>query len=55
MIVGTVLDALDAAGGSYARAASALGLTTSQLLKFLRSDPQIRRALANVARAKTAD
>jgi hypothetical protein len=50
MIVATVLDALDAAGGSYARAAAALGLTTSQLLKFLRSDPQIRRALANRSR-----
>ncbi len=50
IIVAIVLDALDAAGGSYARAAAALGLTTSQLLKFLRSDPQIRRALANLSR-----
>ena len=50
VILAVVLDALDAAEGSYARAASALGLTTSQLLKFLRSDPQIRRTLANLSR-----
>ena len=53
IILAVVLDALAAAEGSYARAASALGLTTSQLLKFLRSDPQIRRTLAN-ARARTS-
>jgi hypothetical protein len=53
IIVAVSLDALAAAGGSYARAASALGLTTSQLLKFLRSDPQIRRTLANNTRAAT--
>jgi hypothetical protein len=53
IIVAVVLDALDAADGSYARAASALGLTTSQLLKFLRSDPQIRRTLANSTRSST--
>ena len=53
IIVAVVLDALAAADGSYARAASALGLTTSQLLKFLRSDPQISRTLANRARAST--
>jgi hypothetical protein len=50
VILAVVLDALDAAEGSYARAASALGLTTSQLLKFLRSDPQITRTRANLSR-----
>jgi hypothetical protein len=43
VVVATVLDALAAAEGSYARAARALGLTTSQLLRFLRSDPKVRR------------
>ena len=44
LVVATVLDALAAAGGSYAKAARALGVTTSQLLKFLRGDPQVWRA-----------
>ena len=43
-VVATVLDALEAAEDSYAKAARALGLTTSQLLRFLRSDPQVWRA-----------
>ena len=43
IIVATALDALAAAGGSYAKAAHALGLTTSQLLRFLRSDTHIWR------------
>jgi hypothetical protein len=43
IIVATVLDALAASEGSYATAAHALGLTTSQVLRFVRSDPQIRR------------
>ncbi len=43
LVVTTVLDALTAAEGSYAKAARALGLTTSQLLRFLRSDPQVWR------------
>lgn len=45
VIVATVLDALEAAEGSYAKAASALGLTTSQILRFLRSDPHVWRAV----------
>ena len=45
IVMATVLDAQAAADGSYARAARALGLTTSQLLRFLRSDPQVRRAV----------
>lgn len=44
VVMATVLDALAAAEGSYATAARALGLTTSQVLRFLRSDPQVRRA-----------
>ncbi len=44
IIIATVLDALEAAEGSYAKAASALGLTTSQVLRFLRSDPHVWRA-----------
>ena len=44
VIIATVLDALVAAEGSYARAARSLGLTTSQLLRFLRADSQIWRA-----------
>ena len=39
IVLATVLDALEDAQGSYARAAGALGLTTSQVLKLLRSDP----------------
>ena len=46
IIVATVLDALEAAEGSYAKAASALGLSTSQVLRFLRSDPHVWRAVA---------
>ncbi len=44
IIVATVLDALEAEEGSYAKAARALGLTTSQLLRLLRSDPHVWRA-----------
>jgi hypothetical protein len=45
VVVATALDALAAAGGSYARAARALGVTTSQLLRFLRSDPEVWRVV----------
>jgi hypothetical protein len=45
LVVATVLDALEAAEGSYAKGARALGLTTSQVLRFLRSDPQVWRAV----------
>ena len=44
IVAATMLDALEAAGGSYAQAAQALRITTSQLVKFLRSDAAIRRA-----------
>ena len=46
IVLATVLDALGAAQGSYARAAGALGLTTSQVLKLLRSDRQVSRVRA---------
>jgi len=45
LVVAAVLDALEAAEGSYAKAARALGLTTSQVLRFLRSDSQVWRAV----------
>ena len=46
LVVATALDALEAAGGSYAKAAKALGITTSQLVKFLKADRQIQRAIS---------
>lgn len=46
LAVATALDALEAARGSYATAAKALGITTSQLVKFLKSDREIQRALS---------
>ena len=45
LVVATALDALAAAEGSYAKAARALGLTTSQLLRLLRSDSHVWRAV----------
>lgn len=52
LVVATVLDALEAAEGSYAKAAQALGLTTSQVLRFLRSDPQVWRAVDETRRRR---
>ncbi|MEX1254944.1 MAG: peptide chain release factor-like protein [Dehalococcoidia bacterium] len=46
IVLATALDALAAAGGSYAKAARALGVTTSQLLRLLKSDAQAWRALS---------
>ena len=46
IVLATALDALAAAGGSYAKAARALGLTTSQLMRFLRADREVVRWLA---------
>ncbi len=43
LVVATALDALAAADGSYATAAAALGLTTSQCTKFLESDREVWR------------
>ncbi len=45
IVLATVLDALAAADGSYATAAKALGLTTSQFLRFLQSDRELWRAV----------
>ncbi len=46
IIVATSLDALEAADGSYAKAAKALGVTTSQLVKFLKANREVQRAIA---------
>lgn len=46
LVLATVLDALAAAGGKYAPAARALGITTSQLLRFLRADPEAWRSIS---------
>ena len=46
IVVATLLDALAAAGGNYATAATALAVTTSQLVKFLESDREIWRWIA---------
>lgn len=45
IIAAAALDALAAAGGSYAEAAKLLAVTTSQLLKFLQSDRELWRAV----------
>ncbi len=45
VVVATVLDALAAAGFSYAPAAKALGITTSQFARFLRDDREVWRAV----------
>jgi len=45
IIVAVVLDALASAGRSYAPAARALGLTTSQLMRFLRADRELWRSI----------
>jgi hypothetical protein len=44
LIAATALDALAGAGGRYAEAASALGVTTSQLLRLLKSEDELWRA-----------
>jgi len=54
IVVATALDALAAAEGSYARAARALGITTSQLLKFLKSDAEVWRAVEQQATSNKA-
>ena len=49
IIAATALDALAATDGGYAKAARALGLTTSQLRKFLKSDRELWRAVSEAA------
>jgi hypothetical protein len=51
-VVAIVLDALVAAKGSYARAAGALAITTSQLVRFLESDPELWRMVETVRKTK---
>jgi hypothetical protein len=46
LIAATALDALAVATGSYAVAAGRLNVTTSQLLKFLKSDRELWRAVS---------
>jgi hypothetical protein len=46
LVVAAVLDALAEADGSYAKAAQTLGLSTSQVLKFLQSDREVWRAVS---------
>jgi len=44
LVAATSLDALVSADGSYAKSAKALGVTTSQFLRFLKSDRELWRA-----------
>jgi hypothetical protein len=46
IVVATALDALVAAGWRYAPAAKALGVTTTQLRRFLDGDREVARSLA---------
>jgi len=55
LVLATALDALAASGGSYARAARALGITTSQLLRFLRNDPEAWQTAGRMRADDTAD
>jgi hypothetical protein len=50
IVMAVALDALAAAEGSYARAARAFGVTTSQLMRFLRSDRELWRAVEGLRR-----
>ncbi len=52
IVVATVLDAVQSAEGSYAKAARALGLTTSQVLRLLKSDPHVWRAVGENERRR---
>ena len=45
LIVAVVIDALEAADGSYAAAGRAIGVSTSQLLRFLQADRHLWRSL----------
>lgn len=52
IIIATALDALESAQGSYARAARALGLTTSQLVRLLRWDAEVWRQVVETRGAE---
>jgi len=47
-VAASVLDGLEAAGGSFARAGRLVGLSTSQVVRFLRADPRLWRAAQRV-------
>ena len=55
IVVATTLDALAAAEGSYALAAGALGISTSQLLRFLRGRPEVWRQVEGLRSAGAED
>ncbi len=55
VVAAAALDALSAASGSYATAAHALGVTTSRLLRFLKSDRELWRAQISVVSGTTDD
>jgi hypothetical protein len=55
IVVATALDALAAAEGSHARAARSLGITTSQLLRFLQSDAEVWRKVGELRKAARAE
>jgi hypothetical protein len=46
VVLATVLDSVAAAGGSNAAAARALGITTSQLVRFLQSNAEVWRSMS---------
>ena len=48
LTVAAILDALAAADSSYAKASRALDVTTSQLIRFLRADREVWRAVEAV-------
>ena len=52
VVAATVLDAVAAAGGSYARAGRLIGLSTSQVVRFLESDARLRRAAQRLRRRR---
>ncbi|HZP26979.1 MAG TPA: peptide chain release factor-like protein [Dehalococcoidia bacterium] len=55
VVVATALDALAAAEGSYAMAAGALGVSTSQLLRFLRGHREVWRQVERLRAAGEDD
>ena len=48
LTVAAIMDVLAAADGSYAKASRALGVTTSQLIRFLSADREVWRAVEAV-------
>jgi hypothetical protein len=49
IVIATALDALTEATGSFAGAAEHLGISTSQLIKFLQSDREIWRTVSETS------